>query len=105
MATKAERVEAIKEQLKDPRILRDAQDLAREMEILSRSGQCALPVGTQYEYHQAIFAAVDEGYLELVRGTHVKRVIPKELAQDTKRPATKPIEVKQEAAFVQSMLF
>ena len=105
MATKHERVEAIKEQLKDPRILRDAQDLAREMEILARSGQCDLPAGTQYEYHQAIFAAVDEGYLELVRGTHVKRVVPKELAHDSKRPATKPIEVKQDATPVQGMLF
>lgn len=76
MATKAERVEAIKAQLVDPRVTRDAQDLAKEMERLHKHG-CELPDGTANEWHEAIWEAVGDGYLELIRGTDVKRVAPR----------------------------
>ena len=95
---KSERVEAIKSQLLDPRDVRNAQELSEEMARLAKGGICAFPPGTAYEYHEAIFQAVSDGYLVLTRGTDVSRAPPKLSNEELKRPAGKPATKQQEAS-------
>ncbi|MGN6137241.1 MAG: hypothetical protein ACTHOU_22370 [Aureliella sp.] len=95
-ALAAQRVEAIKHELRDPRIEREALGLAQEMARLGSSGMCDLPAGTATEWHAAIWAAVDEGYLELIRGSRVRRVPLKFDDIETEQPAAKPAKDKKD---------
>lgn len=89
--------DAIKEQLNDPRIERDWNELATELARLGGTGMCDMPQGTSFEYVQAIYRVVESGYAEFVRGSHVRRVKVDAAAMKPgyKEPAKKQDATKQ----------
>lgn len=66
------RIETIKAELQDPRVVRPMAQLVRELMGVQRF--CDMPKGTSDEWYKAIYALVDDGYLKMERGTDVSRM-------------------------------
>lgn len=72
MTVRKDLADAIRDELRDPRIVRPMADIVKEMLVLYRYG-CGWPDGTSDEWYAAIYSLVECGYLVLERGALVRR--------------------------------
>lgn len=81
------RMETLKAELQDPRVSLAMERITKELMHLKSVGG-DYPAGSKHDWYNAIYALIDEGYLEIQHGTHVRRVKPADLPPE-------PVGVKE----------
>ena len=91
-------IESVRACIIYPRVEQVVWELGQEMSRLAKSGMCDIPPGTSQEYVEAIYALIEEGYAEIVRGSFVRRVkVDVDAAAWNQQPNNQPAK-KQDAS-------